>query len=66
MARIRNIAVIILLCHAFLPVWGGTGSPADGLLSFILVLGFLLILLGILQLVSCLKRKLDSLLEDIF
>ena len=66
MTQKRNIAVIILLYYASSPLWGGTGSPSDGLLSFILVLGFLLILFGILHLMSLLKKRLDNILEGIF
>lgn len=56
----------ILLCCAPATLWGGTGSPSDGLLSFLLLLGSLLILSGILHLLSFLKRRLDNLLEGLF
>ncbi len=62
----RKIAFTLLIWLAFLPLWGGTGSPHDGFLSFILLFGFLVLLLGILQLVSFLKRKIQELLEDIY
>lgn len=54
------------MCCAPATLWGGTGSPSDGLLSFLLLLGSLLILSGILHLLSFLKRRLDNLLEGLF
>ena len=66
MIKNGEITAIILLCFTSVPLYGGTGRPRDGFLSFILVLAFLLILLGILQLVTCLKRRIHNLLEDIF
>ena len=62
----RIITSVTLICLIFLPLWGGTGSPHDGFLSFILLFGFLVLVLGILQLVSFLKRKIQELLEDIY
>jgi len=56
----------MLIWLVLLPLWGGTGSPQDGFLSFILLFGFLVLLLGILQLLSFLKRKIRELLEDIY
>jgi hypothetical protein len=62
----RKLIALSLFIIASLPLWGGTGSPRDGLLSFILLFGFLVLLLGILQLASYLKRKIQELLEDIY
>jgi len=62
----RKIGAATLSWLAFLPLWGGTGRPSDGLLSFILLFGFLVLLLGILQLVSYVKRRIQELLEDIY
>ena len=62
----RKIIAVSLCLIASLPLWGGTGSPRDGFLSFILLFGFLVLLLGILELVSHLKRKIQELLEDIY
>jgi len=45
---------------------GGTGRPHDGFLSFILLFGFLVLLLAILQLATYVKRKVRELLEDIY
>ncbi|MEA3462351.1 MAG: hypothetical protein U9R49_10760 [Bacteroidota bacterium] len=65
MIKNRGITAIILLCFASMPLWGGTGSPRDGFLSFILVLAFLLILLGLLQLVPYVKRRIHDFLDNI-
>ena len=62
----RKIGTTTLFWLAFLPLWGGTGRPNDGFLSFILLFGFLVLLLGILQLASYVKRKIQELLEDIY
>jgi hypothetical protein len=62
----RKIIAFSLSIITSLPLWGGTGSPRDGLLSFILLFGFLVLLLGILQLVSYMKRRIKELLEDIY
>ncbi len=62
----RKIGTATLLWLASLPLWGGTGRPGDGFLSFILLFGFLVLLLGILQLSTYIKRKIRELLEDIY
>lgn len=51
---------------AILPLWGGTGRPGDGFLSFILLLGFLGLLWGILELAACVKRKISELLDGLY
>jgi len=53
-----KIAAVSLCLLISLPLWGGTGSPRDGFLSFILVLGFLGTLLGILYLVDFIRLKI--------
>lgn len=62
----RKIGTATLLWLASLPLWGGTGRPGDGFLSFILIFGFLVLLLSILQLATYVKRKIRELLEDIY
>ena len=62
----RKIGTATLSWLALLPLWGGTGRPSDGFLSFILLFGFLVLLLGILQLASYVKSKIQELLEDIY
>jgi hypothetical protein len=62
----RQITVASLWMIATLQLWGGTGRPSDGFLSFILLFGFLVLLLGILQLVSYVKRKIQEILEEIY
>ncbi len=66
MIKKRKAAIALLGIAPFLPVFGGTGGPSDGLLSFLLLLGFLLTVLGILHLAEYLKRKLDNLLEGMY
>ena len=62
----RKIWMVTLLWLATLPLWGGTGRPSDGFLSFILLLGFLVLVLGILQLAFYVKKKILELLEDMY
>jgi len=61
----RKTGLLAILWLGYQPTWGGTGSPSDGFLSFILLFGFLLLLLGIMQLLAYLKRKIRELLEDL-
>ncbi len=62
----KKLIAVSLCVISSLPLWGGTGSPRDGFLSFILLFGFLVLILGILQLASYLKGKIRELLEDIY
>lgn len=62
----RKIGTALLIVLGIMPLWGGTGRPSDGLLSFILLLGFLLLILGILQLAAFTKRCLDEILEGLY
>jgi hypothetical protein len=62
----RNIALVSLAINASLPLWAGTGRPSDGLLSFLLLLGFLLLILGILHLVGHVKSKIRNILEGLY
>ncbi len=62
----RKLIAVSLCIIASPPLWGGTGSPRDGFLSFVLLFGFLVLILGILQLASYLKGKIQELLEDIY
>ena len=66
MANKGIVASALLICISSLPLWGGTGRPSDGFLSFILLFGFLGFLLGILQLGYYMKRKIREFQEDIF
>jgi hypothetical protein len=61
----RGEAILGLLCLILLPLRGGTGKPADGFLSFILLLGFLGIILGILYGIDYLKRIFSEFHRDI-
>lgn len=66
MVNKRKIGAAILLMLASLHLWGGTGRPSDGFLSFILLFGFLVFILGILQLARFVKRRIQELMEDIY
>ena len=56
----------ILFCLASAPLLGGTGRPSDGFLSFLLLLGLLLVILGILQLAAMGKKWLGELLDGLY
>lgn len=62
----RKTGTLTLLWLALIPLWGGTGRPRDGLLSFVLLFGFLLLLLGILHLAAYIKKVIAELQKDIF
>jgi hypothetical protein len=66
MALKRKIKLAMLFWLASAPLLGGTGRPSDGFLSFVLLLGFLLVILGILQLAAYLKRKIRDMLEGLY
>jgi len=66
MVNKRKTGTAALFWLAFLPLWGGTGRPSDGFLSFILLFGFLVLLLGLLQVGSNVKRRIQELLKDIY
>ena len=66
MLNLRRIAVITLSGLAVLPVRGGTGSPSDGFLSFIILLGMMLVLLGILHLLGYIKKRIQEIMDDVF
>jgi hypothetical protein len=66
MSHKRKIWIVTLVWLSTLPLWGGTGRPSDGFLSFILLLGFLVLVLGILQLAIYVKKKILEFLEDIY
>jgi len=65
MTKKGKIAASSLFWLTFLPLWGGTGRPSDGFLSFTLVLGFLGILFGILYLIDLIKMKIRKFLDGI-
>lgn len=65
MFKIRNTGTLALAFTGSVPLLGGTGRPSDGLLSFILVLGFLLLIFGVLSLIDYIKRKIRAFLMDI-
>jgi len=66
MMKKRALAFVFLGILCSLPLWGGTGRPSDGMLSFLLLLGFLLIVLGIVHLIDHLNNKIRNILEGMF
>ena len=62
----RRIGTTLLLGISMLPLWGGTGRPSDGLLSFVLLLGFLLLILGILQVAAIAKKWAEEVLDGLY
>jgi len=66
MIKKRKIGLVSTWITASSPLWAGTGRPSDGFLSFVLLLGFLLLLWGILQLATYLKKKFRELLNDLY
>ena len=66
MRKKQLYALVSFLICSILPVWGGTYRPRDGMLSFLLLLGFLLVILGVLQLLDSIKSRLDDLFEGMF
>ena len=59
------IFLILLLYVPEKKLLAGTGSASDGFLSFILLLGFLLLLLGIIHLVELTKVSIRRFLDGI-
>ena len=66
MIQKRKIAAAFLGMSIYLPLWGGTGRPSDGFLSFLLLLGFLLLILGILHLAENIKQRIGNLLDGLY
>jgi len=65
MSNWKKLGAFSLFWLTSIPLWGGTGRPSDGFLSFILLLGFLGILLGILSVVAVAIQKKWKFLEEI-
>ncbi len=65
MTKSRKYGALAFLGLACMPLWGGTGRPSDGFLSFILLLGFLGALLGFLCFVDFIKQQIWKFLEEI-
>jgi len=59
-AHSRFLGMLILFTG---PLYGAAGRPSDGFLSFVVILGFLGAILGMLYLIDCLKLLIRKLLE---
>lgn len=65
MMKKRHVLALSLLLLPSTLVMGGTYRPEDGILSFLLLLGFLLILLGIIHLVDLIRSIFRMFREDL-
>jgi len=66
MIKKRAISLSSMLFLVLLPLFGGTGRPSDGFLSFVLVMGFLLGILGVLHLIDRLRYWIGHLLDGLY
>jgi len=60
-----KILLILLLIFPGKKLWAGRGSVSDGLLSFIVLLGFLLLLLGMVHLAERVKARFRKFMHGI-
>jgi len=65
MGKKRHIWALLLLVASSAPLFGAAGRPKDGLLFFIVVLGFLGLILGILHLADFIKLRLRKFLDSL-
>ena len=63
MQKKRLLIATVALLAPWILLFGGTGRPKDGFLAFIVLLGFLGIILGILYLVDYIKILIRRFLE---
>ena len=63
MAKKRFKFAISIFLVPSLSVFGGAGRPSDGFLSFIVLLGFLGLILGVLYLVDYIKILIRRFME---
>ena len=65
MAGKLKILLILLLIFPGKKLLAGTGSASDGLLSFLVLLGFLLFLLGMVHLAERVKTRFRKFMHEI-
>ena len=65
MEKINRIVLILLLIMPGKKLIAGTGNASDGLLSFLILLGFLLLLLGIVYLAERVIARIRKFLHGI-
>ena len=65
MAGKLKILLILLLIFPGKKLFAGTGSATDGLLSFLVLLGFLLFLLGMVHLAERVKARYRKFISGI-
>ena len=65
MAGKLKILLILLLIFPGKKLWAGTGNASDGLLSFLVLLGFLLFLLGMVHLAERVKARFRKFMHEI-
>ena len=62
----RQKLIVLLAAGPAITLFGGTGRPADGFLFFVVVLGFLGLILGILYLVDYIRNLIQRFLDEYF
>jgi hypothetical protein len=65
MGKKPGILWILLLIFPGKKLWAGTGNASDGLLSFLVLLGFLLFLLGMVHRAESLKTRYRKFMDEI-
>ena len=66
MQKKRRISIILLISVPVIALFGGTGRPEDGFLFFIVLLGFLGLILGILYLVDFIRDLIRMFQDEFF
>jgi len=65
MVKKRHIFTLTLLILPSILLMAGTYRPRDGLFSFLLMLGFLLVLLGMIHLVDLIRSTLRKICKEL-
>ena len=65
MAGKLKISLILLLILPGKKLWAGTGSASDGLLSFLVLLGFFLFLIGMVHIAERAKTRFRKYISGI-
>lgn len=65
MIKKRSFLALAILLMLPIPLLAGTYRPKDGFLSFILLLGFLMVLLGVIHLADLIRSTLRRFSEEI-
>ncbi len=63
MRKMRRLLTILVMTISSLTLFGAAGRPKDGFLSFIILLGFLGLILGIILMIDYIRFLARRLLE---